>query len=132
MTGQKILSKKDRLPEVERLHNNGWSAAEIAKLFHVHERTIHVDLTDLAKRPRTRPGFPWTPELLAFAQSLLEDGCPYAEVARTLETSTATIQRKFPGHGATGNPIGNGKHMRIAEALGLMIGQPNGGMIRSG
>lgn len=99
------------------LHGDGMSTREIANELNLAEGTVCRIKRGLGIPSKYR--FPWMDEQLAQAKALLEDGCPYAEVARTIGCRIDVVRRKFPDMGCEGSPLGNGKHMRIAEALGL-------------
>jgi hypothetical protein len=89
----------------------------MAEILGVTERSVERYRRDLGL---TREQvYPWTDEELRRARELLDDECPYAEVSRTLGISVPSLQSRFPGRGHRGNPLGHGRHMRLAEALGL-------------
>lgn len=108
-----------RRAQVLALSEAGKSVREISRTLGINE--------DLVAADRVRIGFAkdrrkvWTEEETRRAQALLDDGCPYSEVSRTLGISVACLQHKFPGRGWRGNQLGNGKHARLAEALGLTL-----------
>lgn len=49
---------------------------------------------------------PWTDADTARALQLLDDGCSFTEVGRTLGRSPATICRRFPGRGWSATECG--------------------------
>lgn len=48
----------------------------------------------------------WTPALEARATAMLEDGCSYSEVARTLGCCHQTVSARFPGKGWSRHDVG--------------------------
>lgn len=87
--------RRERVVELTR---EGHTAPTIADILGCSVRTV--------QRIRTERGVsqalqfsPMTPDELAQAQRLLEDGCSYGEVARTLGRTHNTIARHFPGSG---------------------------------
>ena len=71
---------------------------EIASTIGCGERTVYRALSAEPRLiPRRAPSF--TPEQEAFIVRLLEDGCPYTEVAKTLGTTPYIIEYRWPGHG---------------------------------
>lgn len=108
----------ERREKVRLLTQEGRSLADICDVLGVSERTVVRDRKALGLPPQWNM-YPWTPEELRLARNLLEDECPYAEVGRTLGISYHLVQRRFPGMGRTGSPLGNGRHLRLAHELGL-------------
>lgn len=53
-----------------------------------------------------------TPEMVERMRLLLEDGCSYREVARTLGVHSTAVRRRFPGTGWT---QGEGASLRVYE-----------------
>lgn len=106
-----------RREKIVLLADEGRSATEIAAVLGITARSVLRHLDDLG-RPQNR-AHPWTAHELGLAAALLADGCSYAEVGRTLGCPYSVVQHRFPGRGGHGNPLGNGRHMRLAEELGL-------------
>lgn len=120
MPGNAYRSREDvlrRREEVKALAAEGTTASAMAEILGVTERTIYRDLAALGLTHRNH--WIWTPEMDQLARNLLEDQCPYTEVARTIGCNQWTVMRRFPGYGRVGNPLGNGRHMRLADELGL-------------
>lgn len=78
---------------------NGLSAPQIAEELGVTERTVIRDRieTGCAKVRSTL----LTEDELRIAAEMLDDGCPYTEVAQTLGRSATTMAARFPGRGLT-------------------------------
>lgn len=81
---------------VAQLDAAGHSAASIALMLNVCRKTIERDRAFLELREPKAP--PITPEELARAREMLEEGCNYAEVGRTLNRASTTLQRHLPGY----------------------------------
>jgi transposase len=96
----------------------GYSITEIALAVGVSDRTVSRYRLQLGlTKP---PHVPWTEEEHAFAERLLQDGCPYREVARTLGRDYKTVMRHHPDYPRVPfNPIGG--MWEIAERLGLAL-----------
>lgn len=94
MTGpdQKPSTEERRaaLPGLQHL-----SAAAAAEKFGVHERTIHRDRRILGLATYERPE-PLTPGQVRRMENLIVDGCPLAEIARTVGRSPKTIAKLYP------------------------------------
>lgn len=86
-----------RRAQVVELTRAGHSAAEIAVILGITERrvTSHRSEAGIAQPPRD----PLTADQLARAAELLDDGCSYNEVARTIGCGYSVIRRRFPGRG---------------------------------
>jgi len=110
-----VIAERKRV--CREMRERGKRPCEIAAALGITERSVHRYLEKLGM---TQPQvYPWSEEELRLARSLLEDECPYAEVARTLGVNVGIVQNRFPGMGRIGSPLGNGWHMRLAEALDL-------------
>ena len=110
------LERKRRTVEMEAA---GMDTETIAAVLQVSVRSVMRYREELGLT-QPRPAREWTDAELRLITNLLDDGCPYAEVARTIPGVTVCmLQHQFPGRGASGSPLGNGHHMRLAEALGL-------------
>jgi transposase len=101
---ENIAWRRNRVLELTRA---GCTISQIAKSLGVTYRTIERDRLKLglAKQPR-----PMTEEELTWARAMLEDGCPYAEVARTLRRNVGTITDRFPGYGSNDGQLGRYYH----------------------
>ena len=110
-----------RRRQVKSLLEEGLSLADIAARLGYAERTIYRDRRRLGMS--TPWEHQWTEKELSLAESLLRDGCSYAEVSRTLGIGVEVIKRRFPGMGqrAMRTLLGNGHHLRMAEDLGLRL-----------
>lgn len=84
---------------VRELTAAGRSATQIAALLNITDRTVtrYRRHTGISK-PRNNP---FTPEQLALAEQLLDDGCSYGETARTVGASRQGIRQRFPSRGWT-------------------------------
>lgn len=83
----------------------GKSAREIAEDLGVTTRTVQRDRKHMQVAKRHTP--PLTEEEYARAEQMLNEGCSYAEVARTLKRCKGTIERHFPGRGWTREQVGD-------------------------
>lgn len=117
--GNRVQTAIDRREEIASRLAAGESTAELAMEFHVTERAIQRDKERLGLTRNM--AHQWTPEELRVAKNLLEDGCPYTEVARTLGMGVGCVKHRFPGMGSMGTPLCSEKHMRIALELGLTL-----------
>lgn len=86
----------NRVERVADLTRRRYSATFIAELLGVSERTVVRD------RRRAGVACPHKPPLsesqLEWAHMLLEEGCPYKEVARTVGCGVTTLRTRFPGY----------------------------------
>jgi hypothetical protein len=110
----------DQIEKIRRMTLEGRTLAEIAQAVGCTDKTVSRWRTTLGL---TRPHPTWTTQEYLLAFHLLEDGCPGREVARTLGRAHEQIRTRFPGMGAkcSGNPLGGGKHLRMAVELGLTL-----------
>lgn len=83
---------------IAELTRDGHSARDIAALLRISTRSVH--------RARKRAGIarpravPLSPAELARAVAMLDDGCSYGEIARSLgRPGHSCIARRFPGRG---------------------------------
>jgi DNA-binding CsgD family transcriptional regulator len=99
----------ERRAQVVELTRQGLSTPQIADKLGITDRSVQrhkiaagiaVERHPLLSEAETR-----------WAEMLLDDGCPYAEVARTLDRSISTIRRVFPGR--TWSPSDNGQCVRM-------------------
>lgn len=58
-------------------------------------------------------------EQLELAEQLLEDGCSYAEVARTVGVTPPCLMRRFPGRGWTPRQAGEHRQL-LGEAVEIL------------
>lgn len=107
------MDREERLPRVLAMTREGVSAKQIALELGVSARTIHRDRAVLGVAQQAPERL--TRELHELAHRLLEDGCSYREVARTVGRSDVQIRRAFPGYGWTGQQSGS-----WTRELGLM------------
>lgn len=93
----------------------------ISRAAQVHERTVRRRLQGLKLLEVDERSKPKSPEQWARARVLLEDGLPYAEVAReTGFKSSSTLRAKIPGLGV--RPEDQGAFLaakRLERSLGL-------------
>lgn len=77
----------------------GWSAQRIADTLNCHARTVTRIRVRLGiARPHSR----WlTPDEVAWAERLLDDGCSISEVERTMGRAAGSLHRRFQGRGWT-------------------------------
>jgi DNA-binding NarL/FixJ family response regulator len=86
--------RRERLKRTEVFIKEGWTNRQIAQELRVTDRTINRYRDDLGL---SAPAKRMTPEEIALAEQMLDDGASYAEVARTLNRPTATIANRFTG-----------------------------------
>lgn len=95
----------ERWARVAELTRQGLSAAVIAEMLHVTARTVARDRVDMGI---AQPGPRYmTSEELEAARVMLEDGCSYGEVVRTLGRTYETLKRHLPGYGWTMEDCGD-------------------------
>lgn len=84
---------------IERLHNEGLSAPEIAHRVGCSDRTVTRwrRANGLTKLTSPNAGKPISPERLEAARRMLDDGASYADVQTTLGIQQDTVRRHFPG-----------------------------------
>jgi hypothetical protein len=109
------------LEKVRRLTVEGRCIKECAAIMGCTPRQVSRYRAILQIQQTPVP-FPWNQQLWFLAQNLLEDRCPYTEVARTVGATTSQVRSAFPNYGIMGNPLGNGIHPSLAERLGLGLG----------
>lgn len=91
------VRRSEREREVLRMTQQGFSAREIARVLECSSRTV---VRIRARLGITEPGpVPIPSEVLAAAEAMLEDQCPFSEIARTLPISVSTLAKRFPGRG---------------------------------
>ncbi|AHN84097.1 DNA binding protein [Mycobacterium phage Hawkeye] len=93
---------------------NGLNSKEIASLTGISQRTVH--------RYRVKAGIGQdntlahlTPEQIAFGERLLDDGCSYQEVARTLGVRDVSVANRWPGRGW--NALQAAEYRRLVEVF---------------
>lgn len=95
----------------------GLSATQIAERFGVTERTVVRWRAQTGRRKQTasprRPA-----SIRAAAERLLDDGCSFAEVARTVGVDRTTLHRWFPGRQAW-TPIQAGQFAAMVRLGGM-------------
>lgn len=89
--------------KVAEMTRRGYTAREIAQALGVTMRTV----TRSRRRTgvSTSPRYWMTDDEIAAARTLLEDGCSFAETARTLGRGASTIAAHFPGRGWTQDQV---------------------------
>lgn len=95
----------------------GWSLAQIATELGVAERSVSRMRKDL-KINDPRPT-PLTADERARIEAMLDDGCAYAEIARTLGRGQSTIMCNYPKR-STFEMFGR-HHNEMAKMLGLGV-----------
>ena len=89
---QEMAERADR---ISALIASGWSDARIARELDISTRTVIRYKHRLGSAVRSQKRL--TAEEIEQARRLLEDGCSYGEVARTIGFSYQAIKRKLPG-----------------------------------
>lgn len=86
-----------RRTQVIEMTKQGYSAAEIGRVLGITDRSV------VRHRRRAKISTPPPPPLsedeIRLASEMLDEGCSYAEVARTLGRAAEPLQRRFPGRG---------------------------------
>lgn len=102
----------ERIERVTDLTCAGMTAGEIAEKLGVTRRTV----TRLRIRGGVseRPSSRLDADELNTARRLLDEGCSYTEVARTLGRSHSTISRHFPARGASPEQAAELRRLRYA------------------
>jgi len=112
---------EDQVEKIRRLSLENRSITDIATVVGCTNKTVwrYRRKLKLVTPNRDR----WTTQMYLRAFHLLEDECPFREVARTLHVSVEQVKNRFPGMGyrGQGNPLGGGRHRRFAEEFGLML-----------
>lgn len=89
----------ERREKVAAMTKQGYSAADIAAILRITERTVQRYRVRTGCAQPKRP--PLTPEELARVEQLLNDGCSIAEAARTIGRAQTNLQQRFRGRGWT-------------------------------
>jgi uncharacterized protein YerC len=87
--------KVDRA-EFARLHEQGWTAKDLAEHFNCNPATV--------SRLRRTLGVPTqflTPDRIARIESMLDDGWSFAEIHRTEGVHVETLRNRYPGRAWT-------------------------------
>lgn len=116
------IAQRCNWDEIARLTKAGRSIGEIADLTGCTRRTVsRVRNRLLLSKP---PSLPYSEEEKRLALALLEDGCPYTEVARTLNRSPQRLGEKFPGYGmpTPEDALEYGRNLRAFERLVRRLG----------
>lgn len=87
--------------EIIRLKKAGRESVEIARLLGCTDTTVY---RVLRKSGMAAPKPSFTEEEERFILMLLEDGCPYTEVAVTVGSTRHIIEHRWPGLGLQGGP----------------------------
>lgn len=101
MTPEGIAARRER---VIMLTSQGVSAPTISAILGISKRSV--------QRHRARAGIaedaalPLSDAEKARAKALLEDGCSYNEVARTVGRTSHSLKRWFPGYGWPPQEVG--------------------------
>lgn len=90
---------EERRDRIAALTRQGWSAAAIARELGVTVRTVvrareHRDCRVYVPRR-------FTADEIAQVEAMLDDGCSYTEVARTLGRNVTVVLQRWPGRGWT-------------------------------
>lgn len=95
---------EERRDRVEELTRQGLGAAQIAHILGITDRTVIRCRVARGCIQDRRPVL--TAEELRTAEQMLNDGCPYTEVAASIGRSAETLRRRFPGKGLTPHETG--------------------------
>lgn len=92
---ERVLWRRQQVVEMTR---QGLTAVQIGFALGITERSVvrHRRAAGVSLRSLADP---MTPEELERAQQLLDDGCSYAEVGRTLGRAARTLRNHFPNQG---------------------------------
>ncbi len=91
-----------RKARVAALTWEGKSAREIAAILGISDRTVvRLRRSSGCSGGPAEAREPLPADYVAKAEAMLEDGCSYKEVARTLGCSHVWVARRFPGRGWT-------------------------------
>lgn len=88
---------QERYRTIKTMTQQGKTAAEIANALHITTRSVQRARHKLGLTKTPPP--PLTPEEIARAKQMLDDGAPFSEAAATIGRSTHSLQRRFPGLG---------------------------------
>lgn len=92
------------LHDVKVLTLQGKTVPEIAEKLGMGKQTVHrYRVLNGMDRKKTNRRF--TEDEATWAKTLLDEGCSYAEVARTLGCSRSSLRKRWPGMGmSAGRP----------------------------
>lgn len=107
-----------RREKVRLLVADGRTNEDIAATMGISVRTVSADRRHLGV-PNPRGEHRLTVSQKRLALNLLEDGCPYGEVARTLGIPREAVRWRWPGYGVGPGRLLSAYHARLAEELGL-------------
>jgi IS30 family transposase len=96
---------QDRRARVVELTRAGHSATQIADILSITKRTVTRIRSDEGVA-QAAAAEPLTADEITRAAALLDDGCSYYEVGRTLGRHDTTIRKHFPGRGWTRTQCG--------------------------
>lgn len=96
MSSREVIAA--RRARVVTLTRQGASISEIAVTLGITSRSVCRIRSELGANVG-RPQAPLTETELRTAATLLDEGCPYSEVARTIGRAPRSIRRYFPGRG---------------------------------
>ena len=83
--------------EILAMTRQGMRAADIAARLGVCQSTVHKVREKTGNQVRTMR--PFTADEIAQAEQMLDDGCSYNEVGRTLGRQGHVIAKRWPGRG---------------------------------
>ena len=89
--------------QIAELTRRGSTAADIAKQLGLNPRTITRARRRMGVAQPAVPRF--SQDEVRRAEAMLDDGCSFREVARTLGRAHDTIMLKFPGRGWTSRQV---------------------------
>lgn len=113
------VSRRLDYDHIESLVKDGLTATQIALRLGERRATISAIIGKLGL---AKPARRFTDIEIDMMFEMLEDGASYREVARTLNTRTATVMSKFPGYGWTPQQSGEfGMMMRYQGLHDLKI-----------
>lgn len=94
---------QERYRAIRNMTQQGRTAAEISTALHITPRSVQRARRKLGL---TKPAPPrLTPEEIALAKQLLDDGASIAEAAATIGRSTHSLHRRFPEYSWDRNQI---------------------------
>jgi DNA-binding CsgD family transcriptional regulator len=107
LTVEAIALRRERVAQLTR---EGRSAVDIAALVGITKRSVVRIRSDMGLS-RESSGPPMTEDERRRALDLLQDGCSYAEVARTLGRNKNVIAARWPGYSWTRTQAGEAAAM---------------------
>lgn len=103
----------------ESLSDSGVSVPEMASRLGVSKKTVQRWRRETGRTPQPvspYAGYPVSPDRLAAAERLLEDGAPVIEVVRTLGMHERTVRAHFP-HRVRWSQSDAGRHSSVLRKL---------------